>query len=320
MDKLEFYNFREKIHRKLVCENIISATDTIKIKKIHKRYESSGIIYHYILSIKGLKNKYFLRTVKEKDYSFMVVDHLNELNKKYSHLNFPSALIPPFKINNHMYILTSYINGISLDMKMAVMTNKQLLSLSGVLNEKINCLHTVTSTKYSQGYNASNLQFADIMYNKIVTKLQSEECLQQFLYNLEVDSIKEKIWNILKNSKYSIPTLIHLDIKPANIIVSEQNEVYLIDFELARFSDIDYEWTNLLIKTILHYSKRFKKYVLLPIIEKNFVSFEEALHYDKYKIYMLYHSINNFIYYIKHKRHCPKEVKKLIVKILKELN
>ena len=136
------------------------------------------------MSIKGSKDKYFLRTVKEKDYSFMVVDYLNELNKKYPFLKFPSAIIPPFNINNHIYILTSYITGISLNMKMAEMTNKQLLSLSDGLNEKINCLHTVTSTQYSQGYSPSNLQFADILYNKIITKLQSETCLQQFLYNL----------------------------------------------------------------------------------------------------------------------------------------
>jgi len=42
------------------------------------------------------------------------------------------------------------------------------------------------------------------------------------------------------------PVLIHADIKPANIIFNlERRKATLIDFELARFGDIDFEWVKL---------------------------------------------------------------------------
>lgn len=64
---------------------------------------------------------------------------------------------------------------------------------------------------------------------------------------------------------------------------------------------------------------RFKKYVLLPIIEKNFIYMEIALENNKYKIYLLYLSLNAYIYYSKSGRLCTLEVVNLIKMILNQL-
>ncbi len=52
------------------------------------------------------------------------------------------------------------------------------------------------------------------------------------------------------------PTLLHGDVKPANIVFdAERRRVELVDFELARFGDLDFEWVRL-----HHLSLRWPEY------------------------------------------------------------
>lgn len=52
---------------------------------------------------------------------------------------------------------------------------------------------------------------------------------------------------ILDTSRFSKPTLLHMDIKPANIIYNDRTGTV---FEFARFRDIDYGWTQILWKRL----------------------------------------------------------------------
>lgn len=314
-------DFEKSIYNKLIKENLIIETDTLRIKKIHKKEEKSGVIYHYIISVNNTR-KFLLRTVKEHDYSYLVVNYLIELNKKMCTPCFPNAQVKPFKLANHTYILTSYLSGNDLGKTLWKFSNKELIRISGIIDKRLKQLHSVTSSTYSDGYNFSrNIPFSDIMFKKIQRKFYNEPYIKNFFNEIDIEKVLIKIKEILNTSEYSVPTLIHLDVKPANIIVTpDKKNASLIDFELARFSDIDYEWTNLLIKTKLYYNKRFTKYVLEPIIINNFKPLAEALKTEKHKIYILYHSINNYIYYNKHHTKCPKGIIELIKQILDELN
>lgn len=52
------------------------------------------------------------------------------------------------------------------------------------------------------------------------------------------------------------PTLLHGDVKPANIVFdAERRRVSLVDFELARFGDVDFEWIRL-----EHLARRWPEY------------------------------------------------------------
>ncbi|MCI8979761.1 MAG: phosphotransferase [Clostridia bacterium] len=314
-------DFEKSIRNILISENLILETNTLEIKKIHKKEEQNGIIYHYIISVNNIR-KFLLRTVKEHDYSYLVVNYLIELNKKTCTPCFPNAQAKPFKIADHTYILTSYLSGNDLGKTLWKFSNKELIRISKIIDSRLKQLHSVTNLTYSDGYNFfGNIPFPDIMFKKIQRKFYNEPCIKKFFNEIDIEKILIKTKEILNAAKYSVPTLIHLDVKPANIIVTQdKNNASLIDFELARFSDVDYEWTNLLIKTKLYYNKRFIKYVLEPIITNNFKSLAEALKTEKYKIYILYHAINNYIYYDTHHRKCPKEVVELIKQILGELN
>lgn len=316
-----YQELKKIIYDKLVEVNLIMPSDKLRIRRIHKKHESNGIIYHYIISVNN-KRTFLLRTVKEHDYSYLVMDYLTKINNKFPKPCFPNAVIPPFNLDSYTYILTSYLEGKDLGKAIYWLSNEQLVKIADILNEKLDCLHRVTAPKYSDGYNfSSESPFAEIMFNKIKSKLAKEHCINIFMLNINKEKLLNRINTILSESTYSEPTLIHLDIKPANIIIMPDIEdVCLIDFELSRFSDIDYEWTNLLLKNKLNYSVRFKKYILEPILIKNFMPLSEALKINKYKVYILYHSINNYIYYFKHNMKCPEGVITLIEQLIKDLS
>lgn len=85
-------------HNKLIAENLICNDDNISIQKIHPKIQNDKIIYHYIVTNENTNTKYLIRTLKEKDYSYAVMDSLNLLNIKSGKEIFPCALTPPFTI------------------------------------------------------------------------------------------------------------------------------------------------------------------------------------------------------------------------------
>lgn len=314
MEKTLYDKFREK----LINEKIISTNDTIEFKVIHEKKINGKIIQHYLANNLYKQQKFLIRSIKEKDYSYEVMSYLISLNNMYKNCQFPYALTRPFFIEQKNYIITTYLEGDSLDSIIQTVSNRALIQISDLINEKLFYIHTIKNDKYNGVNPKFEMSFAQVMLNKIYTQLQNDYT-KFFVGDRSSDKLFSVASEILLNASYSEPTLLHMDIKPENIIITPKGEVHLIDFELSRFGDIDYEWTNILIKTLHSYNGRFKKYVLFPLIEKNFVSIEKALEHDKYKIYMLYLSINIYIYYQKCNRPCPKEIFQLINLLLKQL-
>lgn len=304
-------------HNKLIAENLICNDDNISIQKIHPKIQNDKIIYHYIVTNENTNTKYFIRTLKEKDYSYAVMDSLNLLNIKSGKEIFPCALTPPFTIEKNSYIITTYLDGEDLESRIELISNEELLDLSYGIDKNLKLVHSVTNDKYSEGIFGTEELFVDVMCKKFAIQFYNPKNI--FFKGIELEKLLDIINSILSQSQFSKPTLVHMDIKPANIIVSPQKETHLIDFELSRFADLDYEWTNLLIKTIHTNNKRYKQYVLNPIIEKNFLSLDKAILIDKYKVYLLYLAINKYLYCCKSKSHCPDSIINLINHITKEL-
>lgn len=289
--------------RKLVEEKLIACTDTIKIQAIHPLKQNGEILHHYIISVESKETKYFIRTIKEKDNSCMVTEHLTSLCNNSNCFEFPYALTSPFAIDNHFFIITNYLEGKDLEMQMQVLTNDELVKIADELNEKLGLIHSITHDKYSFAGGFVDGTFGDIFFQKIREQFNNK--YNVFASNIDVNEFLSKVNIILQQASFSRPTLIHMDIKPSNIIISSTGNAQLIDFELSRFADLDYEWTNILIKSIHAYDERFKQYVLAPIIDKNFMPIERALLIDKYKVYLLYLAVNKYLYCFKHEITCP---------------
>ena len=76
--------------------------------------------------------------------------------------------------------------------------------------------------------------------------------------------------NLLNDSSFSLPILLHMDIKPANIVYSPQTDsISLIAFEHSRFGDIDYGWTQVLLSGTNSFREEYRKYIIPNLTDKN---------------------------------------------------
>lgn len=303
----------------LIKENIIDSTDSIDIKNIYTKTQRGIIINHYIISISNKTQKLFARMVKEKDCSYHVMPFLKTIKTNSKEFETPIALTAPFNIDNHMYIITTYIEGNELKALLPTITTDNLIQISNKINNNLDKIHSITNDRYSLDCSFTDKPFNEIMFEKLCEQVHKNKCIEIFLNCTDQNNLLSKSKRILDSSSFSKPTLIHMDIKPENIIVSPNNSVQLIDYELARFGDIDYEWTNILIKTLISNNDKFNQFILIPLLEKNFMSLKQAVKVDKYKTYLLYLSMNMFIYYVKCDKECPSQIIELINMIIKQI-
>lgn len=292
-NKSELYSI---FHYKLIEEKLIKNSDKIRVTEINPIIQNGEIIHHHIIAVESTNIKYLIRTIKDKDYSYLVMDHLMLLNNRFNNTPFPYALTQPFVIGNHSYIVTTYLEGETLESQIKTFSNKELVELSYKIDDNLSLVHSVTSKKYFDGKQTVDISFGEIMYNNIYHQFHNTNNI--FARKIDVNKLLKSVNLILSKSSYSQPTIVHMDLKPANIIISPKKNVHLIDFELARFADLDYEWTNILVKLEHTQDERFKHYVLNPIIERNFLTLDEALLVDKYKVYLLYLTINKYLAFI----------------------
>lgn len=312
--------FTQALAAHMIANGIIADNDKIETMPIHIKEFSGKKLWHHIIQVEGKSTRYFLRTIKEKDFSYCIVNELANLNNSLGYHCFPQAVLPPFEINSQAYILTTFLEGSDLESLMTYLTDDDLRVYGIQLSHRLQSLHSVVRSRYSESSKEDHSNFGKVTSEKLIRKLLGEPLLKWFTSSVSIDRLVSNINVILKRSTYSAPALIHLDVKPGNIVIPENGtELCLIDFELARFGDLDYEWTNILVKGLLNYDERFKKYVLGQVINDNFMSLDEALHIEKYRVYLLYHSINNYIYFASRNALCPMPVVELIKQLLREI-
>ena len=306
-----YKTFSNRLRDKLISENIISLMDDIDI-------EVSDINpHHYLLNVKNKNQKFIVKKVKEKEYSYFITEYLQKINRDLGTMKFPLTLIPPFSIAEHTYVICTYLDGKALTTLIPTLSNNDLQQISLKIDENLKYIHSITSNSYFEGNSFKSQSFSEIIIKKISDQLHNKY-VRNYLKNINIDKLFVSISDILSRESYSQPILLHMDINPGNIILSPSGDVHIIDFELARFGELEYGWVNLLSKTLHHYDMRYKQCILYPILEKNFMLLDKAMKKDKYKIYMLYHSVNMYIYCSKFERKCPKEILELIDFILEE--
>ncbi len=314
VNRLEKSQLFSEIQKILIREQLVSSDDVIEFQSICTKQQRGMDIQHYIISVSN--RKFFIRMTKENDNSFHVMPFLKKLDENFKN-TVPIALTKPFTIAENTFIITSYIEGVTLEHELSNLTNSQLKNVSYKIDEKLQRMHDIKHSYYSLGNTFCDQPFNKIMYEKMKKQLYENQSIY-LGFKIEPQKLLCRAKSILNKSFFSEPTLVHMDIKPGNIILSSKDLV-LIDYELSRFADIDYEWSNLLIKTLLDYDKRFIQYVLKPIIENNFMSLERAITNEKICVYLLYLSLNMYIYYFKSNRSCPEEITYIVNTLLKQL-
>ena len=136
----------------------------------------------------------------------------------------------------------------------------------------------------------------------------------------KIQSAYNNSLRILNNSTFSEPSLIHMDVKPANIIFDPKTEkAVLIDFEFARFGDLDYGIVQVLLTQFNSFSDNYKK-KMFPVLTDGLITFSQACKTPKLQVYLWYQTMCNIIYYYNHNTQCPDEMKNIYENMLSLLS
>lgn len=308
--KLKNYSDLELIvERKLHEHGLIPFTSKVSLCPHHSISMNGELFSHFIVTCTHSQQHFFLKILKEND-NFLLCDRfLRKIHIKEAKLPYPQIVVPEFVFHGMQYYVTTYIEGQPLDTFQDVLPPKTWDNVADKLLILIDQLASLKATQYSEHGIFVPDDYASILKKKLEARLQHP------LIASYPHAMIERAFNwscdILDHSQFSQPTLIHMDVKPANIIYNEKTgSVSLIDFEFARFGDIDYGWTQILMSGRNRFNQFYREQIV-PRLTEGKLTWDEALNTPKFQCYLFYQAMCNLIYYHDHHLPCPDEFKEL---------
>lgn len=305
--------------RLLEC-HLIPPSEEVILSPHHQVIVHGKSRCHYIVSCLHSRKQFFLKILKDNDSATHCNQFLYQFQTENGDCPYPLLIAPGFDFFDERYFLYTFSKGKTLQelAETKCLSQDEWKSIANKLKKCITVLSTVHSQQYSDHNQFVADQYADILKRKIMPKLNHHTF--SMLSSQIVTTIYQKCVNIIESSVYSEPTLIHMDVKPANVIYNlETKTVSLIDFELARFGDFDYGWTQLLITSLKNYGEEYQEYIY-PHLVKDGISLEDALQIPKFQFYLFYQAACNLIYYDERKISCPIGMKSLFIELLSQLS
>lgn len=207
------------------------------------------------------------------------------------------------------YYITTYIEGLSLDSFPDTLPQNTWSNIADNLLFLIDRLTSIKAHQYSEHGVFVKGDYADIFKRKLATRLK-HPLIANYLHK-KFEQVLNWFYEIIDNSHFSQPTLIHMDVKPANIIYNaDTGVVSLIDFEFARFGDIDYGWTQILLSGCNKFNNFYKEQII-PYMTNERLTLDDAFQIPKFQCYLFYQVMCNLIYYHDHHSSCPKEMEEI---------
>lgn len=306
----------EIVQQNLKMRRIITTTQDVALQPCHTIVVGGKQYSHFIISCSGSDQKYFLKMMKENDCAPHCNDYLRIIRDKNGNCPFPLILVPDFCFHGVRYYITTFIDGQTLDELPKALPAGFWDSIADQLLLRYDELGTIRSPMYSEHGSFIAEGYASILTRKLAEKLRYPGIpLSVKKRNRAFEWCSE----ILKTSSFSAPVLLHMDIKPANIIYEPRgNTVSLIDFEFARFGDADYGWTQLLLSGLNNFSDIYK-HRIVPRMTRNRLTIRDALDIPKYQCYLFYQLICNFIYYDQRDMRSPEEMTSLFAQLVDQI-
>ena len=296
---------------------LISRGEEITLLPHHPIKVQGEVCNHYIIFCSSSNKKYFLKVLKDNDSATHCNSFLRRFQDKNGDCPYPLIVAPGFGYCNRQYYFYTFAEGETLESLEGKLSVDEWKSIAIKLRDRVDELSEIHTSKYSDHNAFISDQYSDIIKRKILPKLKHSTFRE---YQREtILAAHRQCMKILDSSKFSKPTLLHMDVKPANVIYNPQTKIVsLIDFELSRFGDIDYGWAQILITKLKNYGEIYENYVF-PYLIKDHLSWDDALHMPKFQCYLFYQAACNLIYYDERKIPCPKEMKTLFVRLLNQL-
>ena len=292
--------------RKLIEHSLIPANDKIELRPSHRVLIRGEWFSHFIVTCTHSRKTFFLKIIKEND-NFPLCDRfLQNLSMAYAEYPYPKIVVPEFTFQEMNYYITTYIEGQSLDIFPDTLPQSTVAHIADSLLALIDQLTLLKAPQYSERGTFVSDNYKSILKKKLESRLQ-HSLISSYPYQ-KLDRAFNWFCEILDHSQFSQPTLIHMDVKPANIIYNTKTGlVSLIDFEFARFGDIDYGWTQILLSGCNQFNQFYKKQIV-PRLTNDRITLDDALGIPKYQCYLFYQAMCNLIYYYDRHLSCPKEM------------
>lgn len=291
--------------------------ETIELIPHHPITVQGNLCYHYIILCLTSGKKYFLKVLKDNDSATHCNSFLREFQVENGNCPYPLIVAPPFTYCERQYYFYTFAEGVTLEDLEGRVSADEWKSIAMKLRERIDALSAIHSSQYSDHNQFVPDRYSDIVKGKILPRL-SHPIFDKYSRGTKLAAYQQCA-EILDSCNYSQPTLLHMDIKPANVIYNPNTKaVSLIDFELSRFGDFDYGWAQILMTKLKPYGNTYKSYVF-PMLTKDRLSLEDALFIPKFQCYLFYQAACNLIYYGERKLSCPMEMTTLFIRLLNQL-
>lgn len=309
------YALEALAREKLLVHGAISGAQLVTLQPCHSFSLRGERRSHFVIQCSPSGQRFFLKTVKDADGALICDEFLRKTYDGERECPYPLILVPKFEMQGVEYYITTFLAGSDLDHLPEGMTAQDWEKIADKLLLRLHELADIHAPRYSErdGFLCENCGTA------LARKLR-ERARHPLLSRFPrewVEAAVEGYTAVLAHGDYSSPTLLHMDIKPANIIYNPQTKsASVIDFEFARFGDLDYGWVQILLSGINSFSSAYQRF-FVPRLTRNYMSLADAAEIPKLRCYLFYQCLCNLIYY--HDRHlpCPGKMSTLFERLLK---
>ena len=305
------------VRNKLVKNGLILSDETIWLTACHDIVLDNAHRNHYVIHCSKTENKFFLKLQKKID-NIIHCDKCIQASYNNADYTLPRILVSPFSFRNDMFFITNYIEGYDLETLDLKLSDVQWIKAAKDIRKQLTALGNIHTPYYSE-----KNEFFTYGYPKMFKEKMKKRLKHISLNHYDWDRMRMAYNNslrILNNSTFSKPSLIHMDVKPANIIFDfKTDKASLIDFEFARFGDLDFGVVQVLLTQFNSFSENYKK-KMFPLLTDGLITFSQACETPKLQVYLWYQSMCNIIYYYDHNTPCPDDMIKIFIKMLNELS
>ena len=310
----------EFVRNKLIENHLIAKQTSILLQPHHNIIAQGRQLTHYIITCSSYQQKkFFLKVLKDNDATPLCEKFISQSNNNLGEINCPFIVVPQFNYLGTEYYITTFIDGDSVD-SLIQAKNVDIDDLKHISYEVKKCIQNlsqITAPEFSLGCKFVGNDFRNIFESRLSKRL-SHPIVANYDSKL-ITTAQNNCKEIIGSSQFSVPSLLHMDIKPANIVYNPTTRtVTLIDYEQSRFGDIDYGWIQVLLSGYNIFGQEYNNHMYPYIIEDQ-ITMGQAFTQPKFICYLFYQSLCNLIFYYDRKRVCPDAMKAIFEKALNNL-
>lgn len=294
------------VREKLIRKGLIGIDETIKLIPCHDIVLDNVPRNHYVIQCSETGSKFFLKLQKKVDNIIHCDEYIQAIHQNEDYA-LPHVLVAPFPFHNDMFFITNYVDGYDLETLDSDLSDTQWKKAAVDIRKQLMLLAEIHTQCYSEHNKFFTDRYPDMFGQKLQARIKHKSLAGYD--GIKMLSAYNNSLKILNNSTFSKPSLIHMDVKPANIVFDPKTEkAVLIDFEFARFGDVDYGIVQVLLTQFNSFSDNYKG-KMFPVLTEGLITFDQACKLPKLQVYLWYQTMCNIIYYYNHNIQCPEEMK-----------